>query len=527
MPRTFDPDDGSLVLIIGSGAGGGTPGSELAQKGIRTVILEAGPRIEREQHIDDEQQSFAQLTWLDKRTTSGSWTVAKSFPNFPAWTCKVVGGTTVHWAGCSLRFQEHEFRTRDVYGDIPGASLLNWPLTLAELEPYYDKAENKMGVTGTHGIPLHEACNNQMVMAAGAKKIGYKEYSTGNMAINSRPRDGRPATTQDGFCYQGIRSNAKWSTLNAEIPKGEATGKLEVRPECHVLRIEHDKSGRIIGVVYADKQGNHHRQRARIVCVAGNSIETPRILLNSASSQHPQGLANSSGEVGKNYMRHMSGTVWGVFDKPVRMYRGITMAGCIKDERYHKPDREFVGGYYMETIHLGLSFIAGSIARSPDFGGWGRDYTSVMEAYENIAGMWLVGEDMPQATNCVTLHPTEKDQFGLPIPNIHVDDHPNETAMRNHAYRRGAMVYDAMDVTRIIRVPESLAAHNLGTCRQSARREDGVCNRWGQAHDVRNLFISDGSQFTTGAAANPTLTIVALAIRQADYIADQMAKQNI
>src|SRR3984957_3631373 len=527
MLRTFDLDDGSVVLIIGSGAGGGTLGNELAQKKIRTLILEAGPRIEYHQHIDNEGQSFAQLTWFDRRTTSGSCDVARNYPNFPAWTCKVVGGTTVHWAGCSLRFQEHEFQTKDVYGDIPGANLLNWPLTLAELEPYYDKAEDKMGVTGTHEIPLLDANNNQMVMAAGAKKIGYKEYSTGNMAINSRPRDGRPGTIQDGFCYQGIRSNAKWSTLNAEIPKGEATGHLEVRPQCHVLRIEHDKSGEVTGVVYADKQGNHHRQRARIVCVAGNSIETSRILLNSASSQYPDGLANSSGQVGKNYMRHTSGTVWGVFDKPVRLYRGVTMAGCIKDERYHQPNREFVGGYYMETLHLGLSFLAGNIATNTDFGGWGREYTRAMEGYENMAGLWLVGEDMPQATNGVTLHPTEKDQFGLPIPHVHFDDHANDVAMRAHAYQRGALVYDAMGAIRIVRVPPSLSCHNLGTCRQSARPEDGVCNQWGQAHDIKNLFISDGSQFTTGAAANPTLTIVALAIRQADYIADQIAKQNI
>src|SRR5215472_6085238 len=152
MPRMFDLDDDSLVLIIGSGAGGGTLGNELAQKGICTLILEAGPRIGREQHVDDERQSFAQLAWLDKRTTSGSWRIAKDSPNFPAWTCKVVGGTTVHWTACSLRAQEHEFCAKDVYGDIAGASLLNWPLTLAELEPYYDKAEDKMGVIGTAEI---------------------------------------------------------------------------------------------------------------------------------------------------------------------------------------------------------------------------------------------------------------------------------------------------------------------------------------------------------------------------------------
>ena len=284
MPRTFDLDDGNVVLIIGSGAGGGTLGNELAQKGIRTVILEAGPRIEREQHIDDERQSFAQLAWLDKRTTSGSWRIAKDSPNFPANLCKVVGGTTVHWGGCSLRLQEHELRAKDVYGDVAGTNLLNWPLTLAELEPYYDRAEDKMGVTGTHGIPLLDADNNQIVMAAGARKVGYKECSTGNMAINSRPRDGRPATIQDGFCFQGIRSNAKWSTLNSEIPKGEATGKLEVRPQCHVLRIEQNKSGKVTGVVYADKQGGHHISgRALSVLPATQlkrlgSCSTPRVL---------------------------------------------------------------------------------------------------------------------------------------------------------------------------------------------------------------------------------------------------------
>ena len=428
----------------------------------------------------------------------------------------------MHWAGCSLRIQDHELRAKDVYGEIAGTNLLNWPLTLAELEPYYDKAEDKMGVTGTHGIPLLDADNNQIVMAAGAKKVGYKECSTGNMAINSRPRDGRPATVQDGFCFQGIRSNAKWSTLNSEIPKGEATGNLEVRPQCQVSRIEHDNFGKVTGVVYADKQGKPQRQRARIVCVAANSIETPRLLLNSASSLYPDGLANSSGQVGRNYMRHMSGAVWAVFDKPVRMYRGNTMAGCIKDERFHRPDREFVGGYYMQTLHLGLSFMAGALSNNLDVAGWGYQYTRIMQAYECMAGMWLVGEDMPRETNCVTLHPTEKDQFGMPIPNVHFDDHENDIVMRNHAYKRGAMVYDAVGATCIVRTPPGPSTHNLGTCRLSHRPEDGVCNKWGQTHDIENLFISDGSQFTTSTAENPTLTIVALAIRQADYIADQM-----
>ena len=162
MARTFDLDDDNPVVIVGSGAGGGTLGNELAQRGVQTLILEAGPRIERQEHVDDERRAFEQFTWLDKRSVSGSWGVTENSPDFPAFVCKVVGGTTVHWSAVSLRFQTHEFLTKDVYGNVPGANLLNWPLTLAELEPYYDQAERKMGVSGTHGIPPHEAINNQM-----------------------------------------------------------------------------------------------------------------------------------------------------------------------------------------------------------------------------------------------------------------------------------------------------------------------------------------------------------------------------
>jgi choline dehydrogenase-like flavoprotein len=253
------------------------------------------------------------------RMTSGSWRVAKNFPHLPAWIVKAVGATSTHWAGASLRFQEHEFNVKSTYGNIPGANLLDWPLTLKELEPYYDKAEDRMGVTRTHDIAGLPGNNNFKVLEAGAKKIGYKEVHTGRMAINSAPRDGRGSCLQIGFCFQGCKSGAKWSTLYAELPKGEATGKLEVRPECHVHKIEHDTSGKVTGVLYFDKDGKTQRQKARIIAVAGNSLETPRLLLLSASLQFPNGLANSSGQVGKNYMRHTTGTVYGVFDKPVRM----------------------------------------------------------------------------------------------------------------------------------------------------------------------------------------------------------------
>ncbi len=522
MSAPFDINDDSVVVIIGTGAGGGTLANELAQKGISVVALEAGGRHLPQDYLNDEWPSFGQLAWTDMRTTSGSWRVATDFPNLPAWIVKAVGGSTVHWAGASLRFQEHEFKVKSEYGEIEGANLLDWPITLADLEPYYDKAEDKLGVTRTNGIEGLPENNNFKVMKAGADKLGYKDCHTGRMAINSKPWKGRASCQQLGFCFQGCKMGAKWSSAYTEIPFGEATGNLEVREHAHVLKIEHDDSGMITGVLYADKDGNQHLQKCRIACVAGNSIESPRILLNSASSLFPDGLANSSGQVGKNYMRHMTGSVYASFENPVHMYRGTTMAGIITDESINDPARGFVGGYEMETLSIGPAFMAAFL--NP--GAWGREFSAAMDTYSHMAGMWLVGEDMPQETNAITLS-EEKDHLGMPVANVHFDDHPNDIAMRNHAYQQGKAVYDAVGATQTHPTPPYPSTHNMGTNRMSENAGDGVVNKWGQSHDIPNLFVSDGSQFTTGAAENPTLTIVTLAIRQADYIAEQLTTKAL
>ncbi len=519
----FDQTDDSVVVIIGSGASGGTIANELCQTGVKVVLLEAGKHHSIDDFTNVEWSSFGQLAWLDKRTTSGTWRVAKDFAGLPTWICKTVGGTTTHWAGASLRLQAHEFKVKTVYGGIPGANLLDWPLTLQDLEPYYSKAESNLGVTRTHGIPGLPGSNNFKVMYAGAKRLGYKTVHTGRMAINSRPRDGHPACQQLGFCFQGCKVGAKWSTLYSEIPKAEATGRLDLRPESHVIQITHDANGKVDGVVYVDADGNQQRQKARVVCVAGNSIETPRLLLLSASSRFPDGLANSSGQVGRNYMRHVTGSVYATFDKPVNMYRGTTMAGIVMDEAGNDPSRGFVGGYELETLSLGLPFMAAFL----DPGAWGPEFTAGLDQYDHMAGLWLVGEDMPQESNAITLHATEKDQYGMAVPNVHFDEHPNDVAMRNHAYKQGRAIYDAAGSRDAYEVPPYPSTHNLGTCRMSANPRDGVCNSFGQTHDIKNLFISDGSQFTTGGAENPTLTIVTLAIRQAEYIAKQLSAGNI
>ncbi len=523
MVAKFDLTDDSVVVIIGTGAGGGTLANELAQKGVKVVALEAGGRYLPEDYINDEWESFGQLAWLDKRTTSGDWRVARDFSGLPAWIVKAVGGTTTHWAGASLRFQDHEWKALTNYGAVEGANLLDWPIDGAEMAPWYDLAETKLGVTRTGDRPGLPGNNNYKVLEKGALALGYTEVHTGRMAINSNPYDNRMACQQTGFCFQGCKWGAKWSAAYTEIPNGEATGNLEVRERSHVAKILHDDSGKVTAVVYFDADGNEQTQMARIVCVAGNTIESPRLLLNSKSEMFPDGLANSSGQVGRNYMRHVTGSVYGVFDKPVKMWRGTTMAGIVQDEARLDPSRGFVGGYELETLALGLPFMAAFL----DPGGWGREFTTALDSYENMAGMWIVGEDMPQETNRVTVNEDQPDQFGLPTPNVHFSDHPNDVAMRNHAYAQGIAIYNAVGATRTFPTPPYPSTHNLGTNRMSENPADGVVNKWGQTHDIANLFISDGSQFTTGAAENPTLTIVALAIRQADHIASELAAGNI
>jgi choline dehydrogenase-like flavoprotein len=375
-------------VIVGSGAGGGTLANELAQKGVNVVCLEAGPRLTLSDIVNDGDTMFGRLTWLDKRVGTGELN-----PSLPLWVCKTVGGTSVHWAGAALRFQEHEFKTRTIYGQIQGANMLDWPLSYQELEPFYDKAEDKLGVTGTHGIPRLPGNNNYKVLAASAKRVGYTEFHSGNMAINSQPRDGRPACHQIGFCMAGCAIGAKWSTLYTEIPKAEATGHFELRPESMALSITHDAGGMVTGVIYADKAGNHYEQKARAVCVAGNSVETPRLLLNSASSKYPDGMANSSGQVGRNFMRHMSGTVYAIMPGRVNFERGTQMAGIVKDEARFDPKRGFAGGYEIETLPgFGLAGIATNLIP----GAWGRDYTQIMDMYDHAQHGDLPSEREPE-----------------------------------------------------------------------------------------------------------------------------------
>ncbi|WP_323002006.1 GMC family oxidoreductase [Denitromonas sp.] len=524
MSKTFSKDDNSVVVIIGSGAGGGTLADELTRQGVDVVILEAGKHHTQEDFENDEWAMFAKISWLDKRISAGGWHHTETYPNLPAWIVKGVGGSTMHWSGLALRFMAHEFKTRSTYGHVPGANVLDWPISYDELAPYYEIAERKMGVAGTKasGLPPMPPNNHYKVIEAGARKIGYKDIVR-PVASNTRPHDGRPACQQIGYCMQGCKIGAKWSTLYSEIPRAMKTGHAELRPQSMVLRIEHDKSGKATGVLYADKDGNQHLQKARVVCVAGNSIESPRLLLNSASSLFPNGLANSSGQVGRNYMNHTTAAALTINPGPVYMYRGFDIAAVVSDEVPNNPDRGFLGGYHLEGLALHLPFAAAFMKP----GGWGREVSSALEKFDHMSCVWVCGEDLAQEENSITLHPTEKDQHGLPIPIVTKTDHTNDAAMRRHGLAQWRKLSEAVGATRVIDMPPYPASHNMGTNRMSEKARDGVVNKWGQTHDIKNLFVSDGSQFTSSGAANPTLTIVALAIRQAEYIAGAMRRREL
>lgn len=515
MAVAFDKKDDHVVVVIGSGAGGGTLCHELTATGIDVVCIEAGAPLN--DIVPDSAAMFPRLTWLDRRIGSGDMP-----PDFPVWSGKNVGGTTLHWTATALRFPDEQFAATRYLGGLEDCSVIDWPVTADEMRPWYARAEQSMGVSGTNDWPHLPDSNNYRVLKEGARRIGLTgEKST--MAINSVARDGRPACQQIGFCVSGCPTNAKWTAANTPIAKALETSHFELRDRSFVLRVEHDDADRVNSVVYVDENGDIQRQSARVVCMAANSIDTARILLNSESSAFPNGLANKSGNVGRHYVKHTFSIITALLPHPVRFNRGTDNLGRVIDFIPSDANRGFVGGFKFEQV----SFDPAALVNLSRPGAWGADYASQLEKYDHYSGLLVMGEDPSQPDNRVTLHPTEKDQYGMPVPIVHYVHHENSNRMLAMANQKAEELFESLGSEGVFLGPLPPATHNMGTCRMASSIDDGVCDKWGRTFDVPNLFVSDGSQFSSSGTSNPTLTIVALAMRQADYLRKQMAEKAL
>jgi choline dehydrogenase-like flavoprotein len=505
-------------LIVGVGSAGGVLSQRLARAGFSVVGLEAGPFWDTERDWVSDEKGSHQLYWEDLRITGGSHPLALGANNCG----KGVGGGSVHWAAFAPRFHPSDFR---VYSqDGVGA---DWPISYAELKPYYELLELEMPVAGPawfpwgdpHGYaygphPMGEVGN---ALVRGCTKLGLRVSAGGPIAILSGSRNDRPHCIYRGFCIQGCKVGAKASTLITHVPDALACG-AEIRDHCMVSRIALGQNNRVTGVSYYDRDGKEHFQKARAVIVASYSIETPRLLLNSACPEYPTGLANSSDTVGRYLMAQAGNVTLGRFEEPVRMYKAPP-AHAMTEEFYETdPKRDFARGFGIQTVGpLPMAFAKQMMAA---VGAWGWGLRRVMMDYNHWAAFGLLGEILPWPENRVTLS-KERDQFGLPVAHVTFGLRDNDQKLIQFAKAKTAEVMAAAGAKEVVQ--ESRYAHLVGAARMGVDPDSSVVDAFGRSHDIANLFICDGSILPTQGSANPGLTIQALAARTADYLVSQGA----
>lgn len=523
------------VVVIGSGAGGGVIAKELAEAGVSVVVLDAGRRFDpaNDYWTDREdfqlQSVFSPSDWRRDVYTSGG---AKGF----AYTrIKGVGGSTLAYLAVSLRFHESDFRMRseDGVGD-------DWPISYEELEPYYSLVEYELGVSGPGGLEAnpfdpprsrpfptlpHDFNRASRVMKRAADKLGLHMVRE-PVAIPTRDWNGRSACINAGACDIGCKIAAKSSIDVTYIPKAEATGRIEIRSECMAREITVGQDGRAQSVIYFDRDGREREIKARAVVLAGNAIETPRLLLMSTSSLFPDGLANSSGLVGKYFTEHLAIFAFALFAERLDPWRGIRTGGMIQDYYATNARNDFARGWTFEVFH-GTSWPVTEALRIP---GWGTEHKALMkERFGRTAGMASVGDQLPDTRNQVVLDPEVKDVYGLPAPRLINEPRENDRAMLKAISARSKEIFEAAGATQYWEntfVPGS-SSHYLGTCRMGTDPATSVVDPWCRAHDVPNLFIGDGSVFVTGGGVNPALTISALATRTAEGIIGGFERREI
>ena len=545
-PRTFSLGETVDFVVVGSGPAGAVIARELSQGGFTVLVLEQGPRLYPSDFEHDElKYQFLHGITNDpgaspqtfRRTAAD--TAVRMAAN-PLVYARIVGGSSNHFTANYWRFHDIDFHERSVLGSISGTGFADWPISYAELEPYYTKVEWDVGVSGLAGaspfdpprtkpypMPPLPVKSSGVLLERGARKLGLHPFPA-PMAIVSQPYRNRPACVNCGFCMAfGCEVMAKSSALYTMIPEAEETGRCEVRPESYVFRVETNEKGRATGVRYFDRDKRERFQKARAVVLSANGAETPRLLLSSASARFPQGLANSSGMVGKHLMFNQGTGVHAVFEHELNEYKSVQVTRVIHDFYDSDPRRGFYGGGGIDA-RIGPQPIGWALATGSDMPRWGADLTARIEAFPR--SMLAAGHttSLPLETNNVTLDPTLKDAWGMPAIRLTYKDHPDDLSMSRFLQDRAVEIMNAAGAQKVWRADvaeRSGGVHLLGTCRMGNDPASSVIDKYHRTHDVPNLFLCDGSSFVTSGRGQPTMTIQALAFRAADHIG-RFARRN-
>lgn len=523
------------VLIVGAGASGAALAWSLADTRMDILCLEQGdwmdPAAYPSTGLDWEargQGDFALSPNTRKRPED--YPVNDTESPIAVSMFNAVGGSTILYAAHFPRLHPSDFRVRSLDGVAD-----DWPLDYATLAPHYAMNDRIMGVAGLAGDPAYPPKEVPLPpvplgrlgekVAAGFNRLGWHWWPS-DSAIATREYQGRAPCIHLGPCITGCAQGAKASTDLTYWPAALRRG-VRLRTRCRVREILLRPDGMADGVVYFDAEGVERRQRAEVVVLACNGVGTPRLLLNSRSKSFPDGLANRSGLVGRRFMFHPYGMVLGIFDEPLQNTRGPTGCGLMSQEFYETdPSRGFVRGYSFELMR-GLGPVSTALwgmltGRLP----WGAEHhRAYAELFDRTAGLLAICEDLPELENSVTLDPELVDDHGIPAPRIHYRLGENSRRMLDHAVARAKEVLEAAGAhTTYTEAPMRIAGwHLMGTARMGDDPERSVVNAWGRCHDVRNLFIVDGSIFVTAGGVNPTSTIQALALHVADAMKKNLA----
>ncbi|BCQ09635.1 glucose dehydrogenase [Mycobacterium heckeshornense] len=510
MRRYHDDDEVDLV-VVGAGAGGSVLAQRLARAGWRVVILEAGPFWHPDEDWVSDEAGSHRLYWTQKRIIGGSDPIELGKNN----SGRGVGGSMIHYAGYTPRFHPSDFETYS--RDRVGA---DWPISYAELRPHYARLEQELPVAGQdwpwgdpHRYPFspHPVSGAALKLWEGAIKLGI-EMRVGPVGIVNGTFGNRPHCVYRGYCLQGCKVNAKASPFVTHLPDALAHG-VEIRANCMAARIELDKRGNACGVVYFDEHSDHERlQRTKVVAVAGYSIETPRLLLNSTSSRFPNGLCNNNDQVGRYVMVQGATQSAGRWPDELRMYKAPPPE--VSSEQFYEtdPDRGFARGFSIQTVSpLPIAWAEHVLAA----GHWGAALREYLRDYNHWATIGVLNELLPLPDNRVRLA-DETDQYGLPVARFDYSLCDNDKANMAYSTQVIANILDAAGAQDVLTIQRF--AHLIGGARMGSDPDTSVVDANQRAWAVPNLFIADGSVCPTQGSANPALTIMALASRLAERL---------